>query len=169
MQTRTKIKVAILAWLVAEVAALAIAVQFLGWLPTLALGFATSTLGLMILRKAGRDSLATLKRAMDGRTAGAQTAPAGGLVHIVSGIFLLLPGLVSDVVGLLLLTPFVSRRLTGVFGVAGRPAQRDGVLDLDPDEWRSAQDRDGRPPCEPHAGMLPGDPKAAQRRSLDDE
>ena len=100
---------------------------------------------------------------MDAGTGGAIAFPAFGLVRVLSGVFLLLPGLVSDLVGLLLLTPFISKRLTKLSGGKSRRAQ-DGVLDLDPDEWRAPQERGGRPSCEPLHGMLPGGPKAATQQ-----
>ena len=160
MRMTSKIKVGLVAWMAAELAALAVAVHFWGWLPTLGIGFATSVLGLMVLRKAGRDSFAALRRIMDDGTAAAIAVPAFGLVRVLAGILLLLPGLVSDLVGLVLLTPFISQRLTKLTGGRSRRAQ-DGVLDLDPDEWRVPQEQGRRPSCEPLHGVLPGGPKAA--------
>ena len=168
MPTRTKIKAGILAWVVLEVLALAVAVHFLGWLPTLAAGMLTSTLGLMILRKVGREALAAVKQAMEGQVGGIAAVPSAGLTRVLSGLLLLLPGFVSDVAGLVLALPFVSRRILRPLGETIRP-QRDGVVDLGRDEWRTAQERGPRPSCEPLPGMLPGGSKAAHSRSLDDE
>ncbi len=168
MQISKKIKAGILVWLVAELVALAVAVHFWGWLLTLGLGFATSALGLMVLRKAGQDSIAALRQAMDKGTGSPTAIPALGLVRVLSGLFLLLPGLVSDLVGLLLLIPFIGKLLPSVPGGNGQRTQ-DGIVDLDPDEWRAAQERGARPSCEQLPGMLPGGPKAAHSRSLDNE
>ena len=168
MQISKKIKAGILIWLVAELVALAVAVHFWGWLLTLGLGFATSALGLMVLRKAGQDSIAALRQAMDKGTSSPTAIPALGLVRVLSGLFLLLPGLVSDLVGLLLLIPFIGKLLPSVSTGHGQRTQ-DGIVDLDPDEWRASQGRDPRPSCEQLPGMLPGGPKAAHSRSLDHE
>jgi UPF0716 family protein affecting phage T7 exclusion len=168
MPMTSKIKGSLLVWMIAELATLAAAVHVWGWLPTVGLGVATSVLGMMVLRRAGRDSFAAIRRTMDGGTGGATAFPALGLVRVISGVCLLLPGLVSDVVGLLLLTPYIGKRLTTVFIGTGRRAQ-DNVVDLDPDEWRAAQGLRSSPSCEQLPDMLPGGPKAAHSRSLDNE
>ena len=105
---------------------------------------------------------------MDKGTGSPTAIPALGLVRVLSGLFLLLPGLVSDLVGLLLLIPFIGKLLPSVPGGNGQRTQ-DGIVDLDPDEWRAAQERGARPSCEQLPGMLPGGPKAAHSRSLDNE
>jgi len=168
MRMTRKIKIGILAWMVAEITALVVAVYFLGWLPTLGIGIATSALGLMVLRRAGQDSLVALSHAMDNGTGGSTSIPAQGIIRVLAGIFLLLPGLVSDLVGLLLLAPFIGRLLPKVSGNNIRRSH-DDIVDLEPDEWRAGQEHHHRRSCERQSGMLTGGPKAPHSRSLDNE
>jgi UPF0716 family protein affecting phage T7 exclusion len=76
-------------------------------------------------------------------------------------VLLILPGFVSDIAGLLLLSRFIRDPLSRT--LSGRPrsaaAAPDGIVNLDPAEWRAAAEPDRGPPCEPVPGMLPGEPK----------
>jgi UPF0716 family protein affecting phage T7 exclusion len=169
MDVRRRIKAIVFAWLAAEVVAFATAVHFLGWPTTLALGFLTSVFGIYILRVAGRESLGVLKRAMEAPSGFGVEAPSGGVLRILSGFLLVIPGFVSDLAGLLLLAPFIRERLTtGIVGPRPRRSP-NGVVDLDPNEWRAGQGQDPGPSCEPLPGMLPGEPKAAHSRRQVDE
>jgi UPF0716 family protein affecting phage T7 exclusion len=64
---------------------------------------------------------------------------------------LLLPGFITDAVGLLLLVPAVRGWVGGGFQrfAQNRPAKSPGVVDLEPDQWNQVQDRQigdpGRP------------------------
>jgi UPF0716 protein FxsA len=61
-----------------------------------------------------------------------QADGSGGLI-LLAGILLLIPGFITDAVGLLLLIVALFRR--------GPPPRRDdGVVDLPPDEWRHVPD-----------------------------
>lgn len=169
MDLRRKIKVIVFAWLAAELVAIATAVHLWGWPATLLVGFFTSALGIYILRNAGREGVGILKKAMESPSGFGVEVPSGGVLRILSGFLLVLPGFVSDLAGLLLLAPFLRERLAHLFlGSRPRPAQ-NGVVDLDPDEWRAGQGQDRGPSCEPLPGMLPGEPKAAHSRRQVDE
>jgi UPF0716 protein FxsA len=155
----SRIKTALLAWTLLEVAALALSVHLIGWPSTLLLGVLTSALGFYVVRQAGRDSLAALKTAMGATSLARIQAPASGVLRMVGGILLILPGFVSDIAGLLLL----SGSIRGHLGrrLAGAPrSPPDGIVNLDPGEWRAASEPDRSPPCEPLPGMLPGEPKS---------
>ena len=158
MLIRSRIKAAILAWLILEALVLASAVRLLGWPVTLVLGLLTSIIGFQLVRRAGRDSITALRRAMDGAAGATFEVPSSGLFAIASGLLLLLPGFVSDLLGLVLLAPGLRSLLVGRFAPAVRPTQ-PGVVDLDPDEWRSGREQGPGAPCEPGPGMLPGGPK----------
>ncbi|HEX2417687.1 MAG TPA: FxsA family protein [Micromonosporaceae bacterium] len=65
---------------------------------------ATSVLGGVVIRREGRRSMHRLREVLEtGQALGAD--PGNGLPRIVAGVALLVPGLVTDVVGLLLLLP----------------------------------------------------------------
>jgi UPF0716 protein FxsA len=169
MNVRGKIKAVVLAWLTAEVVALAVAVRLWGWPTTLALGFLTSALGVYLLRRAGRESLGFLQKAMQSPSGLAVEVPSGGVLRILSGLLLVIPGFVSDIAGLALLAPFVRERLTAHFMGPQPRRSQNGVVDLDPDEWRAGQAQDRGPSCEPLPGMLPGEPKSPHSRRQFDE
>jgi UPF0716 protein FxsA len=169
MSVRGKIKAVVLAWLAAEVVVFATAIHFWGWPTTLALGFLTSALGIYILRQAGRESLGVLKKAMDAPSGLDFEVPSGGVLRILSGFLLVVPGFVSDLAGVLLLAPYIRQRLaTLIMGPRPRRPQ-NGVVDLDPNEWRAGRAQDRGPSCEPLPGMLPGEPKAEHSRRQFDE
>lgn len=170
MRMRSKMKAAWLAWLAVEVAGLVIAVHAFGWPLTLAAGFLTSVLGAFVLRNAGRDSLSALKRAMGGPPDRAIEVAPASVLRIASGVLLILPGFVSDIAGLLLLAPFVQASLAGRILTSSRqPSSANEIVDLNPNEWRAGEPRDGAAPCEPRTGMVPGEPKITRSRRLDDE
>lgn len=132
--------------------AVALAVGF--WQAVL-LAMLTSVVGALLLRLAGR---VHLQRFRD--TPGiALTADATGrgLVMVLAGILLLVPGFITDLAGLLLLVPMTRRRIGAViqrwFADALRDPNAPTVVDLDPDEWQ-------RHPGARHPGGAP--------RSLDD-
>ena len=86
---------------------------------------------------------------------------AGSLLTVLGGLLLVLPGFITDAIGLLLLVAPLRSWLTRTFGGAvSRHAQQsrrqDGVVDLDPDEWQRVPDRE-----------LPGRPKPPRRGEPD--
>lgn len=170
MRWRGMLKASLLTWLVVELCALVVAVRFLGWPSTLAVGIATTAAGFLVLREAGRHSLTTLKSALNGAPNVGLEVSGPGVLRLASGVLLLLPGFISDLVGLLLLAPFVRERLANrFFKGAKRAAKAEGVLDLDPAEWRAGRSQESSASCEPLTGMLPGGPKDAHSRRRDDE
>jgi UPF0716 protein FxsA len=168
MLIRRKIKAAVLTWAVAEVVALVAAVKFLGWPATLALGFGTSVAGGYLIRRASRDNMATLRRVMEGPLGNPIEVPSIGILKLLAGLLLVIPGFVSDLLGLILLIPQVrasiAQKITPAAG-----ATRNGVVDLDPDQWRVAREQEQGASCEPVSGVLPGGPKSAASRRQDDE
>ena len=71
-------------------------------------------------------------------------------MYVPAAILLLIPGFITDAIGLLLLIAPLRRALGAMLLKAftsSRTPQRDGVVDLDPEEWRQvpdAQIRDNR-------------------------
>jgi UPF0716 protein FxsA len=78
---------------------------------TVALILATSLLGAVLLRQEGPRSWRAFRADVQaGKPPG--TSATEGLLAVVGGVLMLLPGFVTDVVGALLVVP-LSRRLTG--------------------------------------------------------
>lgn len=79
--------------------------ELIGALPTVLLVVVTTMLGLWLLRREGTRTWRALGTEVQaGRTPSRQLAD--GVLVLVGGLLLLLPGLVGDVVGLVLVLPF---------------------------------------------------------------
>lgn len=91
-----------------EIAGFIIVGKTIGLWLTLALVLFTSFLGLLILRLGGLGMVRNLQDA--GRT-GAQPADelVNGAMRVVAGILLFIPGFITDILGLLLLSPAIRR------------------------------------------------------------
>jgi UPF0716 protein FxsA len=127
----------------AELAAfIAVAVQ-IGVLTAFALMFATSALGIALLRLAGKGKIAQVRvtvtdgsvQAIGGASPGSSAGRA--FYTVIGGILLVLPGFLTDVLGLLVLLPAVQQRLHAALGrvLRRQSHSRDGVIDLEPGEW----------------------------------
>ncbi|MET3616113.1 UPF0716 protein FxsA [Rhizobium aquaticum] len=89
-----------------EIAVFIIVGRYIGVLPVIGLIFLSSAVGGLLLRIQGIGVLRKLSREMD-----AGRLPARELIHgamiVLAGLFLLTPGFVTDVLGLLLFIPAV--------------------------------------------------------------
>jgi UPF0716 protein FxsA len=141
-----RIAIALLLLPAAELVVFLLVVWAIGILPTLALMILTSFAGGLVLRHAGRGGIGHVRVAMGG-TGAAQGAIDGGgrMIFAVSGILLLLPGFITDLLGVGLLVRPIRARLAAAIGRAvGVPGATTGpgsVLDLAPDEWRPVPDQ----------------------------
>jgi UPF0716 protein FxsA len=107
--------------------------QAIGTVPTIAILVADSILGSLLLRSQGRGAWRRLNEALAAGRPPAREALDGTLV-IFGGAFLITPGFVTDLIGLVLLVPptraLVRRALVAhlsrrfVVMVAGRPLRR---------------------------------------------
>jgi UPF0716 protein FxsA len=132
--------IAFLSLPVIEIAAFVAVASTIGVLLAFALLIATSLLGSILLRHYGTENLVRLKVAAGGNVE-ALRLDSAGLANILGAFLLVLPGFVTDIIGLALLVPPIQRRILGAFGLQpGRPAPRPGVVDLDPEEWRRERD-----------------------------
>ena len=124
---------AVLALPLAELAVFIAVATSVGFAWALLLVLTTSLGGALVLRHAGGNHIARIRVAMgEGSFSALQADGSGGLI-LLAGILLLIPGFITDVVGLLLLIATAFRR--------GQPPTRgDGVVDLPPDEWRRVGD-----------------------------
>jgi UPF0716 protein FxsA len=84
--------------------------SWLGFWPTMALVIATGALGAVLARSQGTRVLREIRNDLVERR-----VPTGrlldGMLVLVGGVVLLTPGLITDIVGLLLLVPFTRQRL----------------------------------------------------------
>src|SRR3954447_19906426 len=117
----------------AEIAVFLSVALAIGWLWTICLFLATTALGFAILRRSGRNDVARFRNAYAQGGVRAIHLDSPGLGPIVSGILLVFPGFITDVLGLLLLLPPLRRWLGVAIGRAlqARRRKRDpSVIDL---------------------------------------
>lgn len=94
----------LIAWPIAEIAAFIVVGGKIGVLWTIGLIFAASVLGGILLRIQGFGAVNRIRREMDtGKVPGRDLAH--GAMIMLAGLLLILPGFVSDIVGLLLFLP----------------------------------------------------------------
>lgn len=140
-----------------EIAGFIMVGRQIGVLATLGLVIAAAALGMILLRVQGFGVMTRIRSELDaGRDPGRELA--NGVMIMLAGILLLIPGFVTDIVGLLLFLPPVRRFAWGflgkrmVFSSAGfggfnGAARRQGrTIDLDTDEY--SHDPKARPRSE---------------------
>jgi UPF0716 protein FxsA len=131
---------ALLALPLAELAAfiaMAAAIGF-GW--ALALILAGSLMGALILRHAGGNHIARARIALSDGGVTALQADGSGFHVLLAGILLLIPGFITDIAGLLLLLAPLRQALAARLSGGTPPPRRDGVVDLEPEQWRRVPD-----------------------------
>jgi UPF0716 protein FxsA len=122
----------------AEIAAFLLVVYLTGWFWATAMTFATSVIGVVLLRSRGRNGLEPLRH---GGPALHLRSPAAATM--LSGILLILPGFITDLLGAALLVAPLRR--WAVIAVAKLVRQRrrprdTRMIDLEPGEWRQIPD-----------------------------
>jgi UPF0716 protein FxsA len=112
---RSFVPLGIAAWLVLEVWLLTVVASAAGGLTVLALLVGGGVLGAVVIKRAGRRAFRnlteTLQRQQSGGSPTPETGSTGNGFLMLGGLLLMLPGLVSDVAGLLLLLPPVRSML----------------------------------------------------------
>ncbi len=127
---------AVLALPFAELAAFIAVAATIGFSWALLLVLATSLAGGMVLRHAGGNHIARMRMALGGGKISALQADSTGSLVLLAGILLLVPGFITDTVGLaLLLVPLGAALRRGPSTSAA-----DGVLDLEPEQWHQVPD-----------------------------
>ena len=141
---------------IAEIAVFIIVGRYIGVLPVLALIFLSSGLGALLLRIQGIGVLRKLATEMDGGRLPARELIDGAMI-VLAGLFLLTPGFVTDLIGLLLFIPpvremawrMIRDRITvSTFSQRSRtyrsttetPYDTGPVVDLDEDDYRQEPD-----------------------------
>jgi UPF0716 protein FxsA len=135
-------------WPVAELAAAVAVASAIGVLLTVVLLLAAMPLGSLVLRAEGRAVMRRLAEALATPRAPAREVLDGALV-LSAGTLLIVPGFITDALGLLLLAPptrAIARRLIARnlrnrlvvrairFGAGGRPYDVDSTaVDVDPE------------------------------------
>jgi UPF0716 protein FxsA len=127
----------------AEIVAFVAVASAIGFLKALLLLVATSLFGLLMLR--GEGIARVVRSGLDrGQRFSAVEFHAANFAVLLGGALLVLPGFITDALGvILLLAPrtisrAVLRRLLGRFT---RRAQPPDVVDLDREDWRDVPDR----------------------------
>lgn len=121
---------ALLGWIVAEIVAFALVVQFAGVMLAIALGVGTSLIGLADVKR-----LFTFWKARPKGKSNSGANVLEGSLHALGSFLLILPGFASDLVGLALKSPSIRA------GLAQRIRDRDKrkgpqTIDLKPTEWK---------------------------------
>lgn len=173
MPTRKDLNVAfpivpllMLALPLAEIAVFVLVGSHIGVLATIGLVVATTILGAVLLRIQGFGILARMRETMD-----AGGSPGRDLVHglmiMLAGVLLLVPGFITDVIGLLLFIPpvrdlgwrLIKSRITVVTATAGPGfayrRSRGRTIDLDTDDY--ARDMDEEPQSPPRRPRIEDD------------
>jgi len=121
----------------------------IGVLPTILLTVVTALAGTLMLRQQGLSLLMRMQKELDaGRSPGNEVMQ--GAMIVLASILLLIPGFVTDAIGLLLFVPpvrealakFIIARSNVVIVESGSNARRpeDGVVDLDTEDWSEKKD-----------------------------
>lgn len=109
-----------------------------GW--ALMLLLFTSLTGALVLRHAGGSHIARVRVALGEGNFTALQADGSGALTLLAGILLLIPGFITDIVGLLLLLAPLQRTLGALLRRGQPQARGDGVVDLSPEQWRRVPD-----------------------------
>lgn len=134
----------------------------IGVLPTLALVILSGIVGLSLLRNQGLDILRQIQAELDAGRMPGEALFHGALV-VAAGLLLILPGFVSDILGIALFLPPVRaaiwrmlRRRVEVVVMDARAPRQDGydrpVVDLDAEDYGR---RDGGTPNTPWRRLPP--------------
>jgi UPF0716 protein FxsA len=123
----------------------------LGVLAALALTILTSLAGMSVIRHAGRSEVARVRDAFGDRTISRVELDGRGFLTVLGGFLLVLPGFVTDILGLLLLLPPTQQWIrTALRRVVTRARPTSGppdVVDLPADQWRRVpEERIGQKP-----------------------
>ena len=131
---------ALLALPLAELAVFIAVAATIGFAWALSLLLAGSLAGGLVLRHAGGSHIARVRAAMGEGSFTALQADSSGSLTLLAGILLLIPGFITDVLGLLLLLAPLRRALGVLLGLKPAPARADGVVDLEPEQWHQVPD-----------------------------
>ncbi|MFI6015187.1 FxsA family membrane protein [Streptomyces sp. NPDC051243] len=107
---RTFLPLGLAAWLVLEIWLLTVVADAAGGLAVFLLLLAGLVLGSVVIKRAGRRAFQALNEAL--QRGGTPTSGGGNGLMMLGGLLIMLPGLISDAVGLVLLIPPVQKALS---------------------------------------------------------
>jgi UPF0716 protein FxsA len=135
---------AVLALPFAEIVLFVLVAVWIGFVWALLAVIATSLAGALMLRLGGGAHVERMKVVLGPQRVTALQSDSSGTMYLLAAILLLIPGFITDAIGILLLIAPLRRMLGALLLKAFMPPaaapRRDGVVDLDPDEWRQVQD-----------------------------
>ena len=101
------------------------------------LGIVTGSLAGALMLRCG-SHIGSIRMVLGDRRLTALEADTGGTMFLIAGVLLLVPGFITDFVAIILLIGPFRRAIAALLLRALRPASKraDGVVDLEPDEWR---------------------------------
>jgi UPF0716 protein FxsA len=129
----------LLGLVVAEAGVFLLVARLSGSFTALVLLFATSFLGMLVLGRMGRRMARQFAELISRRGAAAAEVHPFGFLGMLGGILLVLPGFLTDALGLLLLIPAVQRKLIDMPALR-RARSGPTVLDLDRSQWTDLPD-----------------------------
>jgi len=132
----------------------------IGVLAALALTIATSLAGMAVIRHAGWSAITRARGAFGDGVITRAELDGAGVLTVLGGILLVIPGFLTDMAGLVLLLPpaqaWIRATLRRAVGGAGQAGGQPGVLDLEPDQWRQVpEERLGHRPDSGRANPRP--------------
>ena len=142
-----RIIIAILLLPAAEIAAFVLVAALIGVAGALLLMLATTLAGILVLRHSGRGRIAHFRVAVSDAEMTATEVNSTGFLTVLAGLLLVLPGFLTDLVGIALLIAPIRRwcghMARGWFQSWARGQKRGdpSVIDLSPDEWKQVRER----------------------------
>jgi UPF0716 protein FxsA len=134
---------AVLALPFAEIVLFVVVAIWIGFFWALLAVLATSLVGALMLRFGGGGHVERMKVVLGPQRATALQSDGAGTMYLLAAVLLLIPGFITDAIGILLLIAPLRRALGALLlrAFTASPApRRDGVVDLDPDDWRQVPD-----------------------------
>ncbi|GGS03841.1 membrane protein [Streptomyces aureoverticillatus] len=168
----------LVAWLVLEIWLLTVVAGASSGLMVFLLLVGGLVLGSFVIKRAGRRAFKNLSEALQQQQSGIAPAPesgGGSALTMLGGLLLILPGLISDVLGLLLLVPPLQKALSrsaeraferkvraaaaAAPGGFGDAFQQSRIHRPDGKVVQGEVIRDDQPPTQPGPGRGPDDPQ----------
>ncbi len=126
-------------WLFSEIFVFGLVADAIGVGGAILATLLTSLLGVALLRRLGRTARDELKAMLKGGTS-VRLAPGAlesGVLAAFGAVLLILPGFLSDCIGLAMLAPVLRRPKR-----APPSAQKPEVIELSPQDWRRIDEAD---------------------------
>jgi len=124
----------------AEIAVFIVVALTIGWLRAFALFLATSLIGIIVLKHAGRAARERLRSELTRDGVNAVHLENPGLATLIGGFLLVLPGFITDMAGALLFLPgfrqWAGAAIGRLLGQTSQSQRDPAVIDLPPDQWR---------------------------------